>query len=160
MQPVSPSRYTGSQIPNINPGGTLTDHFCKAQPPEDLNLLEQRLTTAFHTAADKTIPLTKAAKQHYKDWWYYDKNVKEYKHKVNQAKKLHQRHNNDTTLALLRAAARTARKGTKAIKNTKWFDGAPTWIHKPTSAAYGARYGASYRWPETCTPSQPPRTSH
>ena len=96
----------------------LTEQLCNAPPPEDLNLLEQRLTTAFHTAADKTIPLTKAFKEHYKEWWYYDKNVKEYKHRVNQAKKLHRRHNNETTRALLRAAARTAREGTKAIKNT------------------------------------------
>ncbi|MPC53211.1 hypothetical protein E2C01_047100 [Portunus trituberculatus] len=49
---------------------TLAEHLSNTTRLEDLNLLEQRLTTAFHTVANKTIPLTKATKQHYKDWWY------------------------------------------------------------------------------------------
>ncbi|MPC54027.1 hypothetical protein E2C01_047933 [Portunus trituberculatus] len=46
---------------------TLAEHLNNTPRAENLNLLEQRLTTAFHTAANKTIPLTKEAKQHYKD---------------------------------------------------------------------------------------------
>ncbi|MPC31679.1 hypothetical protein E2C01_024975 [Portunus trituberculatus] len=101
---------------------SITSQLRETPRLNDLNEQDARRTAAFHTAANQAIPLTKMPKKHYKDWWYHNKNVQEYKHTINQAKKLHRRHNTDTTCALLKAATRTEREGTKAIRNNKWID--------------------------------------
>ncbi len=100
----------------------ILHHLAQTEPGLTADDLEHRLVDAFHHAANKAIPKTKKPTHNYKDRWYYDQRVKEYNHRINQARKLNRTHNTKTTRELLRAAIRTAREGKKAIKTEKWLE--------------------------------------
>lgn len=100
----------------------LQNYLQSTEQSYTLDEMEQRLVDAFHQAADTAIPQTRRPKQTYKDSWYYDSRVKEYNHRINQARKLNRKHNTQTTRDLLRATIRTAREGTKKIRIEKWLE--------------------------------------
>ncbi|KAK8387589.1 hypothetical protein O3P69_018252 [Scylla paramamosain] len=100
----------------------ILHHLAQTESGLTADDLEHRLVDAFHHAANKAIPKTKKPTHNYKDRWYYDQRVKEYNHRINQARKLNRTHNTETTRGLLRAAIRTAREGKKAIKTEKWLE--------------------------------------
>ncbi|KAK8372191.1 hypothetical protein O3P69_017822 [Scylla paramamosain] len=100
----------------------LLHHLTQVDPGLNVNDRERRLVDAFHRAANTAIPKTKKPQRNYKDHWYYDQRVKEYHHRVNQARKLNRAHHTQATRDLLRAAIRTAREGTKKIRSEKWIE--------------------------------------
>ena len=89
--------------------------------------MEARLITAFHQAADTTIPKTKPTSRNHKDRWYYNAEVKEYNNRINQIRKLNRKQNTDTTRTHLRAAISIARETTKRIKTEKWLECCASW---------------------------------
>ena len=95
-----------------------------SNPPDEQELGEReaRLVTAFHHAADVAIPKTKPPKKNYKDRWYYDTEVREYNHRINQARKLNRKHKTHATRALLKAAIKIAKEATKQIQIKKWLE--------------------------------------
>lgn len=80
-------------------------------PSHTIDEMEQKLVDGLYQAANSAIRYTKPPKQNYKVHWYYDTRVKEYNHRVNQARKLSRRHKTQATRDLLRAAIRTAQEG-------------------------------------------------
>lgn len=94
---------------------------------DQLDEMEGRLVTALHQAADTAIPKTKPTTKNHKDRWYYNPEVREYNHRINQARKLHRLYKTDTTRQLLRAAINIAKDAIKKIKIEKWLDWCSSW---------------------------------
>ncbi|KAK8372172.1 hypothetical protein O3P69_011867 [Scylla paramamosain] len=94
---------------------------------DQLDEMEGRLVTALHQAADTAIPKTKPTTKNHKDNWYYNPEVREYNHRINQARKLHRLYKTDTTRQLLRAAINIAKDAIKKIKIEKWLDWCSSW---------------------------------
>ena len=111
-----------------------------SNPPESQTLEEReaRLVDAIHQAADAAIPKTKPSPKHYKDAWYYNSAVKEYNHRINQARKLNRRHQTSTARKLLKAAIQIAKDASKKIQIEKWLK----WC---ASMGHGNNIGETWR---------------
>ena len=107
--------------------GHLPKEIANIPESNTIDEMEARLTTTFHQAADTAIPKTKPTNRNHKDRWYYNADVKQYNHRINQARKLNRKHNTDTTRKLLCAAISIARKATRRIRTEKWLEWSASW---------------------------------
>ena len=91
------------------------------EPPEDINQLALDIEKAFHTAADIAMPKTKAAKQQYKDSWYYCQEVKALKQRVNRTRKIYRKRPRDANRIVLQEVIKDVHREISEIKTNKWL---------------------------------------
>ena len=92
------------------------------QPPTDINQLEADLVSAFHEAADAAMPKSKPNRKNHKDSWYYNERVRELKHRLNVARRVHRKRPSANSLRILRDFARHVRVELKEIRTNKWLE--------------------------------------
>ncbi len=108
---------------------SLDEWWAAYQPPADLHQQERDLTTAIQTAAAAAIPRCTPSRRHRTDWWYYNDEVREHNHRVNQHRKLYKRRPNPNNLRLLQDVVARARQVFLRAREAKWLEWCATFSH-------------------------------
>ena len=90
--------------------------------PEDIDLFEQQLTAAIHSAADKAMPKKAIGNYNFKDSWYYCEEVRMLKTRLNRVRKLHRRRPTRENRELLTAVNHDTQQRLTEIRTEKWME--------------------------------------
>ncbi|XP_063854131.1 uncharacterized protein LOC135096523 [Scylla paramamosain] len=129
---------------------SLDEWWAAYQPPADLHQQERDLTTAIQTAAAAAIPRCTPSRRHRTDWWYYNEEVREHNHRVNQHRKLYKRRPNPNNLRLLQDVVARARQVSLRAREAKWLEWCATFSHHTS-------LGQLWRSVRTASGAAPPR---
>lgn len=91
--------------------------------PHNINDTERDLVRIFRSALEKACPVSYHGNRQYKDYWYYDDEVKELHARGNTARKQFKRHRSDDNRELLQAAVRSTDRKLQEIREENGWSG-------------------------------------
>ena len=92
------------------------------EPPDDIDLFESDLIKAFHTAANKAMPIKQRKQYTFSDSWYYCPEVRNLKTRLNRVRKIFRKRPTDTNRIMLQEVSRDTNERLTHIKQETWYD--------------------------------------